>query len=392
MPLSLSFAARSDVGQERDENQDAYGFAESESLWLFTVCDGLGGYAGGATASRMAVSALESRVPSDEGPLRDRMERAIQRANRLIHEKAQTDPTCRKMATTVALFVVDADEEVAHIAHVGDSRIYRMRGNAFTLLTRDHTFVQRLVDDGILTPEAAANHPQGNVISRSVGGESKVDIEHGEAPLPLEAGDIYVLCSDGLHGLVSDEEIARTVLAHPPKDAARILVDRANEEGGHDNITVQVVAVEPRPAAPPEDIEVVLPKPLRHVAAASPGRVGPESASDVALADTDPRVSTPPPVPEIEESEDDPALAFGDTVEVETAKERPRAADADDADRGVSGAFVMSALVAFIVVVAIGLALLAWSVRDTVPAPMVAPGEGSGSGEGSAQLAEPDPA
>ena len=97
-------------------------------------------------------------------------------------------------------------------------------------------------------------------------------------------------------------------------------------------------------------------------------------------------------MPEVEESEDDPALAFGDTVEVETAKERPRAADADDADKGVSGAVVMSALVAFIVVVAIGLALLAWSVRDTVPAPMVAPGEGSGSGEGSAQLAEPDPA
>ncbi len=258
MSVEFAFAALSDVGRERTENQDAFGSTSVDGVDFYIVCDGMGGHAGGSTASRLGVSTIEEKLALAKGPVPARLVEALEEANSVIFNKAQRNRELRGMGTTVVVLAADPETGRCWIAHVGDSRIYRLRGSAIEQLTRDHTMVQRLIDDGILEPEAAENHPNANVISRSLGGREAVEVEARVNPIKLESGDVFVLCSDGLHGLVSEQEIARTVCELEPDQAARRLVDRANEEGGPDNITVEIVVVGDRPA-PIEEYSIVRP-------------------------------------------------------------------------------------------------------------------------------------
>jgi serine/threonine protein phosphatase PrpC len=237
----IEYAALTDVGRERSENQDNYGDARLERFEFFYVCDGMGGHAGGSTASRLGVDTMRDVLESDDSEPRVRMEKAIDAANNAIFQKQVEQRELRGMGTTVVAIAVDKENEIVHFAHVGDSRGYLLRRQVFKRLTRDHTMVQRLVDDGVITAEEAEHHPNSNVISRSLGGYPEVEVEHGDEPLEIQAGDTFLLCSDGLSGLVSEPEMASILAKQDPPEAIETLVRRANEEGGHDNITVEII-------------------------------------------------------------------------------------------------------------------------------------------------------
>jgi PPM family protein phosphatase len=370
MTLTLSSAACSDVGRQRDENQDAYGALVASSAHVFVVCDGLGGYRGGATASRMAVACIEERFLNTEGATASRIEATLQRANRLVHDAAQNDPELYKMATTAVVLVVDTDRETAEVAHVGDSRAYLVRGSTIRQLTRDHTVVQRLVDEGVLDAEAAKNHPHGNVISRSIGGESAVEVEHGDAPVNVLPGDVFVLCSDGLHGLVDAEEVARAVRAMPAEEAATTLVARANEYGGHDNITVQIVVVEPAAGPIRGEISVAVP-PQRPRSPLAPPKRRTTVETPVQLPAADTTEPAEPLAPE-------PPVTRDEAYAVTAAPERVRTGDGNLK-------FVVTAVLAGLLVAAIGVAIMLVMERDRraelpPPAAPVPTSESEGSG------------
>lgn len=265
MTLKITFEACTDVGLERSDNQDHYGSFRAEKAEYFVVCDGMGGHAGGSTASQLGVRAIEDSLEAfvnaaDERTVPEQIEAAIHDANDAIFSMAQQRPELRGMGTTVVLLGVDVEEQKSYIAHVGDSRIYRLRGNTFQRMTRDHTMVQRLVDEGILTEEEAENHPQSNVISRSLGGHPKVEVEHGPDVLDMQEGDIFLLCSDGLCGLVSEPDMAYTLATLPPAESAVKLVEQANDAGGPDNITAEVILFgEQAEPFDPEQLELVHP-------------------------------------------------------------------------------------------------------------------------------------
>lgn len=301
MGLQLTFVPLSDVGRERSENQDAFGSASLDGLDFFIVCDGMGGHRGGSTASRLAVARIEKYLESSQEPLVDRMVAALVDANEAIYAKSQVERELSGMGTTAVILAVDHATRHGVYTHVGDSRLYRVRRNEIRQLTRDHTFVQRLVDDGILDQDAAESHPQSNVIIRSLGGQPDVDVEIGDTELRLEDGDVFVLCSDGLHGLVGEQEIARVVRSHAPEEAAQILIARANEEGGHDNITVELIQIGERPADVPEAFEHTRPSPApgTRLAAAQQeeqtAQTEPTGTTKRSEAPTEARTYVPPP-------------------------------------------------------------------------------------------------
>jgi hypothetical protein len=160
------------------------------------------------------------------------------------------------MGTTAVCVLLEAESKLAYMAHVGDSRGYLARKDTYKRVTLDHTMVQFMVDDGLLSIQEAAEHPHGNIIARSLGSKS-LRVEHQE-PLELEEGDLFLMCSDGLTGRVTDEEMAEIVWDNEPQEACDILVDLANERGGEDNITVQIVVFGDK-GDRPESIEIVHP-------------------------------------------------------------------------------------------------------------------------------------
>lgn len=335
MTLSVTFGERTDVGRERSENQDAVGRKHLDGVDVFIVCDGMGGHAGGSTAARLGIEVIANAVETLEGEVERRVERAIVAANATIFAHAQEDRSLRGMGTTTVVLAVDHEAQRAVYAHVGDSRIYLLRGNVFRRLTKDHTMVQRLVDDGVLPPEAAENHPNSNVISRSLGGRDGVDVEMSPLPIELQDGDLFVLCSDGLHGMVTEAEIGRIVADTPPEDAVTQLVDRANELGGHDNISVQVVLIGDQPE-PADVIEVVTPpighrrvtpaEPLPPVTEAGTPEAGGEPVEDErATSTTAPHASIPPvdASPEIERVDPEADTAAADVVDDEVYDDDP---------------------------------------------------------------------
>ncbi len=238
--------ACSDVGQVRTENQDAYGYFSTEPAdgapghHLFVVADGMGGHEDGGRASRVTVDVVGERYfePSEAG-VEERVRAALVAANAQVYEWAHAGEVPKKMGTTcTALAFVGG---AAWLAHVGDSRAYRVDRRGITQLTRDHTLVDALRREGVLTEAEAERHPQRHALIRAVGVEPtvEVDVEHLAPPQPR---DVFVLCSDGL-ARVADEEIRDVVRGAVPQAAAERLVALANERGGQDNVTVLVVEV-----------------------------------------------------------------------------------------------------------------------------------------------------
>jgi serine/threonine protein phosphatase PrpC len=238
---SCAVGSATDVGVVRTENQDCIGyFQASDNRWtLLVVCDGMGGHAGGQRASALCTDVVSKEFASRIAHMEPgvALGQAIRAANSAVFSMAMAEPELRGMGTTCAALA--ATDTNVYIAHVGDSRIYRVRPGSVELLTRDHSAVQRMVDGGILTPEQASAHPESNVLIRCVGGEADVEPE-SRGPEVILSGDRFVLCSDGLWSLVQGHEIAGMASAFTAQDAVERLIRLAKSRGGPDNISVQI--------------------------------------------------------------------------------------------------------------------------------------------------------
>jgi serine/threonine protein phosphatase PrpC len=236
--MRLVFAAATDVGRMRKNNEDSYLSAQP----VAAVADGMGGHSAGEVASAIAIeelAALGSRGPwANETAATDDLKQAILRANRRIREMAASDRKLNGMGTTLVALLEDGD--LVHLANVGDSRGYLLRQGELSQVTVDHSLVQELVDDGRLSPEDAERHPQRSVITRALGIDPEVEFDL--FTYKLQVGDRLLLCSDGLSDVVEPTQIRNVLLRfRSAQHAARQLVTVANEEGGPDNITVIVV-------------------------------------------------------------------------------------------------------------------------------------------------------
>lgn len=245
---SVEHAALSDVGLCRSNNQDSLIVADAENAspgqapgHVFVVADGMGAHAAGEVASRVAVETVLSVYRSHENGLPEEALRdAVREANSEIYRQGLQSDELRGMGTTVSSLVLLPQEAI--IGHVGDSRIYRLRGNELQQLTFDHSLVWEIcAAEKVMESEVPAFVPR-NIITRSVGPTPDVDVDL-EGPFSLRTGDVYLLCSDGLSGQIEDEELGTILRCFDPDDAARILVDLANLRGSPDNVTVIVIRV-----------------------------------------------------------------------------------------------------------------------------------------------------
>ena len=247
MPLRVG--AATDVGLKRSQNEDRFAIWNAEGAQaatrgvLLVVADGMGGAQAGEVASQLAIECVLKTYREGANSILDDLEHAVETANHVIHEHSLAHPELRGMGTTCTAVVVRGNE--AYFAHVGDSRAYRVRQGGIEQLTADHSLVAQLVEHRHLTPEQAKVDPRRNVVTRSVGVGSEVDVDAAAVDDPLQQGDTLVICSDGLHTLVEDREIAQLASGADVRVACDQLIALANERGGHDNITVVIGRLEP---------------------------------------------------------------------------------------------------------------------------------------------------
>jgi serine/threonine protein phosphatase PrpC len=233
----VEHAGRTDVGRQRTANEDDFVLAPP----FFAVADGMGGAKAGEVASAMATEGFEGERDSGE-PAEVQLARILREANRRIYDLAVADESHRGMGTTLTAAKVTGDE--ISLGHVGDSRAYRMRDGELEQLTKDHSLVAELERSGQITAEAAEHHPQRSIITRALGPEPDVEVD--TYTLAGRDGDLFLLCSDGLTSMISDEEIGSILRSAETLDAAaETLVRAANQSGGKDNITVVLFRVGP---------------------------------------------------------------------------------------------------------------------------------------------------
>jgi len=233
--VTVRSGVRTDIGRARERNEDAYLVRDP----LFAVADGMGGHRGGNVASQMALEAMRPFDGSDADGA-SALVQDIRTANETVLARGEADRDLRGMGTTITAVLVQGER--ATIAHVGDSRAYRLRDGALEQLTVDHTLVHQLVEDGRITADQAGRHPQRSVLTRAIGVEPSVDVD--ESTIELRPGDRLLLCTDGLTGMLPDEAIREVLAAEAdPQHASDRLVEAANAAGGDDNITVVVLDV-----------------------------------------------------------------------------------------------------------------------------------------------------
>lgn len=235
----------------RSENQDAVGKFPPDTLdlespkgQLFVIADGMGGHRGGREASTVAVSTVQEVYFADASDsAADSLRNAFRAANEAIYRLGRRNPSLGPMGTTCSALALWNNK--ACVAHVGDSRVYRITVSAIRQITEDHSEVAEMVRSRLLTKEKAETHPKRSILYRAlgVGSDLEVDIIGN---MTLGAEEYYLLCSDGLYNYVDDEEMRALVLSKPPQEACQTMIDLANERGGHDNITVQVIHVQGR--------------------------------------------------------------------------------------------------------------------------------------------------
>jgi serine/threonine protein phosphatase PrpC len=307
---------KTDTGRQRKSNEDNL-FARPP---VFAVADGMGGARAGEVASRMVREALEAGLP-DDGSAEERLAERARQANRAIHDLALANPAQAGMGTTLTAAYVG--EDAVSLAHVGDSRAYRLRDGRLELLTRDHSLVGELVRRGKLTEQEAEEHPQRSVITRALGPEPDVEVDTWS--YPAQAGDVFLLCSDGLTSMVDEAHITQLVRDHGDlAQAGQALIEEANQRGGRDNITVVLFRLEdvsgPATAAPAPagtdsptqtDLEPVTAEQAREAVAGDSGTaMAPASAAAVAAAaagrTTPPRRTAPLPARQPEPAPEPP--------------------------------------------------------------------------------------
>src|SRR5579859_2002316 len=240
---AMEYAERSDPGRDPDKqvNEDALRHGATRFGHLCLVCDGMGGHAAGREAAELAVATVfEVFEQAAEGAAPGKvLKGALEEASRRVHVMRTSEVALGRPGSTAVAFLMHAHG--TEVAHVGDSRGYLVHEGQIFRLTRDHSIVQELVDRGLLTPQQAAHHPDANRITRALGMAPDVEAELRPQPVHHQAGDAFVLCSDGLSDLVEDHEILAIVAAEPAAQAVGKLVDLANARGGHDNVTVIVL-------------------------------------------------------------------------------------------------------------------------------------------------------
>lgn len=247
--VRLEFGEATDSGLDpaKQVNEDSMGYAQSKFGHLFVICDGMGGHVGGKQASELAVKSIFEVFESQPDHMRpiDALQHAIEEAARRVFDfGGPPNNPARPGSTCVALLLHNGRIETAH---VGDSRAYAIRANQIYRLTRDHSMVQSLLDQGLLSEQEAIGHPDSNKITRALGMTPQVEVEVQPEPMELFEGDVFVLATDGLTDLARNDDILITVReylkTHDVQTAAVELVALANRRGGHDNITVQVVRI-----------------------------------------------------------------------------------------------------------------------------------------------------
>lgn len=242
----MKIVAKTDKGLVRENNQDAYAVGElpAEVAWA-VVCDGMGGAAGGNIASALAVKVISDKITSSynekmrDSSIKNLLDSAITAANIEVYDMAYSRPDLKGMGTTVVAVVVR--DNVAHIAHAGDSRAYIVNKDGVEQITVDHSLVQNLVDRGEITKEEAEHHPNKNVITRALGVDKRIDVDFSE--VDLQENETLILCTDGLSNCVNNAEIADDIKDGQYYAFADRLVKRANKNGGNDNITVVAIAI-----------------------------------------------------------------------------------------------------------------------------------------------------
>src|SRR6185437_959967 len=244
--VRLVHAARTDVGMIRSGNEDNFAVSASGDRGLFIVADGMGGHAAGEVASEMAVQIVQLELSSvrdlTDRNAAERVRNALRKANRTIHDRTITEVDKQGMGTTASVLLLNPNRYL--IGQVGDSRVYLLRDGALTQLTKDHSYVQEQVDAGFLTPEQARYHPYSNVITRCVGASPDVepDVYRGD----VRVGDLFLVASDGLTGMVDDRRLQALLMSRTePERKVHLLIAEANGRGGLDNITAIVVQVAP---------------------------------------------------------------------------------------------------------------------------------------------------
>jgi PPM family protein phosphatase len=245
----VELASLTDVGCNRENNEDNYGYWEPEDDASFAVrgrlaivADGMGGHEGGQIASRMAVEILaEAYAASTEADSQKRLLNALAEAHHSIQRKAHEDPRLSSMGTTCTAFALVKGR--LYFVHVGDSRLYLLREEKLRSLTRDHTLIARLIESGAIRPEEAENHPQKHVLTSALGVADDIEIDFPPEPVRVQADDILLICTDGLWGQMKLSEIQHVIASQSPKNACRALIQLAKDRGGPDNITLQILHV-----------------------------------------------------------------------------------------------------------------------------------------------------
>jgi PPM family protein phosphatase len=245
----VEVAGLTDVGCQRENNEDSYLYwepADPEDLdrkgRLAVIADGMGGHEGGSEASRLAVETVRETYDKEfDGDVESALVRSFHVAHAKIREFAERYPLFQGMGTTCTALVLRSDQ--VYFAHVGDSRLYLIRKGTVNRLTRDHSYVGRLVESGLVRPEDAEKHPQRHILTAALGAGIEVAVDRA-SPVETFPGDCLLLCTDGLWSVVSDDEVAAASVS-APADCCAALVKLARERGGPDNITLQVLRVLP---------------------------------------------------------------------------------------------------------------------------------------------------
>ena len=247
----IEVASLSDVGCQRENNEDSYLYWEpagdeefQRKGRLAVIADGMGGHEGGQEASRLAVETVREvyEAAAGDDPQVTLVDSFAQ-AHARIQEYAEQNPAFQGMGTTCTALVLRGRQ--LYFAHVGDSRLYLVRDARILRLTRDHSYVGRLVESGIVRAEDAEKHPQRHILTAALGAGREVAIDSAAQAVTLLEGDDLLLCTDGLWGVVTDEELETTVTANTPAECCAALVKLARQRGGPDNITLQVLRVAP---------------------------------------------------------------------------------------------------------------------------------------------------
>jgi PPM family protein phosphatase len=245
----VEIAGLTDVGCQRENNEDSYGYWESEDDAIFSrlgrlaiVADGMGGHEGGHIASHIAVDTIQSTYSSssDADPQKVLIA-ALQEAHHRIHQRATEEPDLQGMGTTCTACAIVGRR--LYYAHVGDSRLYLLRHNTLRLLSRDHSLVARLVETGVIRQEDAENHPQKHVLTAALGVAHEIEPDSPTELVSLEASDVLLICTDGLWGQLTEAELKDILSSQAPANACQSLVRVAKEHGAPDNVTLQIARI-----------------------------------------------------------------------------------------------------------------------------------------------------